>query len=83
LLSTNIQIETQRNRILPGLCGCEAWSPKLREEHRLRVLENRVLRKIIGLRRRKEQENGENCIMSSFIICSASHTSFMLSNHKE
>jgi hypothetical protein len=26
--------------------GCETWSPVLREEHRLRVFENRVLRRI-------------------------------------
>jgi hypothetical protein len=28
--------------------GCETWSLTLREEHRLRVLENRVLRRIFG-----------------------------------
>jgi hypothetical protein len=28
------------------LYGCETWSPTLREEHRLRVFENRVLRRI-------------------------------------
>jgi hypothetical protein len=30
------------------LYGCETWSLTLREEHRLRVLENRVLRRIFG-----------------------------------
>jgi hypothetical protein len=30
------------------LYGCETWSPTLREEHRLRVFENRVLRRIFG-----------------------------------
>jgi len=30
------------------LYGCETWSPILREEHRLRAFENRVLRKIFG-----------------------------------
>ena len=35
--------------ILPVvLYGCETWSPTLREERRLRVLENRVLRRIFG-----------------------------------
>ena len=29
-----------------GLCGCGTWSLTLREERRLRVLENRVLRRI-------------------------------------
>ena len=30
------------------LCGCETWSLVLREEHRLRVFENGVLRRIFG-----------------------------------
>jgi hypothetical protein len=30
------------------LYGCETWSLTLREEHRLRVFENRVLRRIFG-----------------------------------
>jgi hypothetical protein len=35
--------------ILPVvLYGCENWSPTLREVHRLRVFENRVLRRIFG-----------------------------------
>jgi hypothetical protein len=33
------------------LYGCEIWSLKLREEHRLRVCENRVLRRIFGPKR--------------------------------
>ena len=33
------------------LYGCETWSLILREEHRLRVFENRVLRRIFGPRR--------------------------------
>jgi hypothetical protein len=33
------------------LCGCEIWSLTLREEHRLRVYENRVLRRIFGPKR--------------------------------
>jgi hypothetical protein len=38
--------------ILPVvLYGCETWSLTLREEHRLRVLENRVLRRIFGSKR--------------------------------
>jgi hypothetical protein len=38
--------------ILPVvLYGCETWSLTLREEHRLRVFENMVLRKIFGLKR--------------------------------
>ena len=36
--------------------GCEAWSLTLREECRLRVFENRILRRIFGPKR---DENGE------------------------
>jgi hypothetical protein len=35
------------------LYGCETWSLTLREEHRLRVFENRVLRRIFGSKRNK------------------------------
>jgi hypothetical protein len=37
--------------ILPVLYGCETWSLTLREENRLRVFENRVLRRIFGPKR--------------------------------
>jgi hypothetical protein len=30
------------------LYGCETWSLILREEHRLRIFENRMLRRIFG-----------------------------------
>jgi hypothetical protein len=41
--------------ILPVvLYGCETWSLTLREEHRLRVFENRVLRMIFGPKREKD-----------------------------
>jgi hypothetical protein len=38
------------------LCGCETWSLILREERRLRVFENRVLRRIFGPKRDDETE---------------------------
>jgi hypothetical protein len=31
--------------------GCETWSLTLKKEHRLRLFENRVLRRIFGLKR--------------------------------
>jgi hypothetical protein len=40
----------------------------LREEHRLRVFENRVLRRIFGLKRDEVTGGGENCITRSFVI---------------
>jgi hypothetical protein len=33
------------------LYGCEAWSLTIREEHRLRVFENRILKQIFGAKR--------------------------------
>jgi hypothetical protein len=48
--------------------GCETWALTLREEHRLRVFENRMLRKIFGSKRRKMGRE-ENCIMMNFIAC--------------
>ena len=48
LLFKNLKIKIYRNIILPFvLCGCETWSLTLREEHRLSVFENRVLRRIL------------------------------------
>ena len=58
LLSKNIRIKTYRTIILPAvLYGCETWSLTLREGHRLRVSENRVLRRIFGHKR--EEITGE------------------------
>ena len=52
LLSKNSQIKTCRTVILPVvLYGCETWSLTLREERRLRVFENRVLRRVFGSKR--------------------------------
>jgi hypothetical protein len=47
LLSKNLKIRIYRTIILPVvLYGREGWSQTLREEHRLRVFENRVRRRI-------------------------------------
>ena len=52
LLSKNIKIKIHITVILPViLYGCETWSLTLREEHRLRVFENGVLRKVLGPKR--------------------------------
>jgi hypothetical protein len=54
LLSRNLKIRLYKTVILPVvLYGCETWSLTLREEHRVRVFENRVLRRIFGPRRDK------------------------------
>jgi hypothetical protein len=52
LLSKNVKIIIYKTIILPMvLYGCETWSLTLREEHRLGVFENRVLRRIFGPKR--------------------------------
>ena len=58
LLSKNLKIKKYRTVILPVvLYGCETWSLTLQEERKLRVFENRVLRRIFGPRR--EEATGE------------------------
>ena len=52
LLSKNVKIKIYRTINLPVvLYGCEIWSLTLGEEHRLRVFENRVLRRVFGFKR--------------------------------
>ena len=52
LLSKNLKIKVYGTIILPVvLYGCEIWSLTLREEGRLRVFENKVLRRIFGPKR--------------------------------
>jgi hypothetical protein len=57
LLSKNIKIKIYRIIIVPVvLYGCETWLLKLRDECRLRVFENRVLKRIFGHKRDKITE---------------------------
>ena len=52
LLPKKLKIKIHRTIILSVVFyGCETWSLILREERRLRVFENRVLRKIFGPKR--------------------------------
>src|SRR5215469_11782968 len=52
LLSKTLKIKIYRTIILPVvLYGCETWSLTKREERRLRVFENRVLRRVFGPKR--------------------------------
>jgi hypothetical protein len=57
LLSRNVKVKIYKTIILPVVYGCETWSFMLREEHRLRVFENRVLRRMFGPKR--EEVTGE------------------------
>ncbi|KAJ4442305.1 hypothetical protein ANN_12173 [Periplaneta americana] len=52
LLSKNVKVRIYKTVILPVvLYGCETWTLTLREEQRLRLFENKVLRKIFGAKR--------------------------------
>jgi hypothetical protein len=51
LLSKNIKIKIYRTIILSVFQGWETWFLTLREEHRLRVFEDRVLRRIFVFKR--------------------------------
>ena len=52
LLYKKLKIKIYRTIILPVvLYGCETWSLTLRDEPRLRVFENRVLRRVFGPKR--------------------------------
>jgi hypothetical protein len=48
LLSRNVKVKIYKTIILPVLYGCESWSLMLRKEHKLRVFENTVLRRMFG-----------------------------------
>jgi hypothetical protein len=66
LLSKNCKIRIYKTIILPVvLYGCETWRLTLREEHGLRVFENRVLRRVFVPKR----DEVTNCITRNFVIC--------------
>jgi hypothetical protein len=51
-LSRNLKVKIYETIIIPVVFyGCETWSLALREELRMRVFENRVLRRIFGPKR--------------------------------
>ena len=54
LLFKNLRTKIYRTIILPDvLYGCETWSLTLMEERRLKMFENRVLRRIFGPKRKE------------------------------
>ena len=70
LLSKKLKVKTYKTIILPVvLYGCETRSLTLREEHRIRVFENKVLRKIFGSKRDEITANGENYTILSYMHC--------------
>jgi hypothetical protein len=55
--------------ILPVvLYGCETWSLTLREEHRLRVFEDRMQRRIFGPKRNEVAGECRNGLMRNFVF---------------
>jgi hypothetical protein len=54
-------------------CGYETWFLALKEVHRLKIFENRVLRRIFGPKRDEKIEVGENFITQSLIISAPYH----------
>jgi hypothetical protein len=68
LLSKNVN--TKIFRILPVvLYGCETWSLTSKEERRLRVSENRVLRRIFGPKRDEITEEWRKVHKRSLLTC--------------
>jgi hypothetical protein len=75
LLSKNVKIKIYRTIILPVVLHvCVSWSLTLREECRLRIFENRVLRRIFGSER--DEVTGEWRRRRSFMLCTPHHISF-------
>ena len=65
-LSKNLKIKIYRTIILSVVFyGCETWSLIWREERKLRVFENMVLRRIFGPRRDEVRGNGGDSITRS------------------
>jgi hypothetical protein len=77
LLFKNVKVRIYKTIILPVvLYGCETWSLTVREKHKLRMLENRVLRRrfgpkkdgVTGERRKLHNEELHNLYSSPSII---------------
>jgi hypothetical protein len=63
-------INIQKTVVLHGiLYGSETWSLILRQEHRMKVFENRVLRRIFGPKEDEVTGGGEYFLTRNFVIC--------------
>jgi hypothetical protein len=69
LLSKNTKLGITTIILLVVFNGCETWSLTLREERRLRVFENKVLRRIFWVKTDEVKGSEENHIMRSLMIC--------------
>jgi hypothetical protein len=80
-LSRNVEVKIYTTVILPVvLYECETWSLTLREEHRLRVFENRVLRGIFGPTR--DEVTGEWRNLHSGELCNLYSSPDIISHMK-
>jgi hypothetical protein len=71
----DVKIITYRNVISTVvLYGCVTWSLISKEQRRLMVFVNEVQGKILGLRGKKLQETGGDCLVKSCIICAVYKT---------
>jgi hypothetical protein len=68
LLSKNLKVKIYTYNFTFCLV-CGTWSLTLRGERRLRVFENRVLRRIFGPKGDEVTGNGETYLMTSLMIC--------------
>jgi len=84
LLSKNLKIKIYRTIILPVvLYGCETWSLKLREDHRLRVFVKRVLRRLFGPKRdgvTRGWRKLHNEVLN--VLCSAPNIAWVIKSRK-
>jgi hypothetical protein len=65
-----VKVRIYKTAIFPVvLYGCETWSLTLREEHKLKVFENRVPRRIFGPKRDEVMGGWRKCIMRNCMIC--------------
>ena len=70
LLSKKLKFKTYKNIIPPIVFyGCETWFLTLREEHKLKMFENKALRKIFWDKKDEITENGECYTMLSYMHC--------------
>ena len=66
----NLKTKMYKTIILPiVLHGCETWSLTLREECRLKVSENKILRRIFGPKRDENGEWRRLHTMRNFVVC--------------
>jgi hypothetical protein len=87
LISKNLKIKVYKTVILPVLLyGCKTWPLTVREEHRLRLFENRVLKRIFGPKREEDGSwrklhNGELLYSSRNIVTVIKSRRIMWAEH--